>query len=542
MADLARIKRNVAKMAGMNAPEADIDAYIASEGVTVDDVRAFQPPAADAKKAMYERFEKVAAPLSPHNQPSLGDTLGAFQTGAHQGMTLGFGDEINAGLGAVPLALVDALTGKDFDVGRAYGEGLNTTKGYIDERTSKAPTAALLGELTGGVATGGALAKGGLTLMKPGMSVPGAVVRGGAEGAAYGGVSGFGNSDADNLMERGGDALEGAYMGAGTGGVLSGVGSRLSGAGTRAPVPTVDDLKASAGALYDKAEASGVTFSRPEVKTIADDITADVIAAGIDPTLHPRATAALKRLSDAGATGMTVKDAQTMRRVIAAAAKDPMNPDEQRIASIMIDRFDDMVAGKAPDLAEARKLYHTAKKGELIETAIELAQSRAGQYSQSGMENALRTEFRHLQREIIKGRLKGLSPAEIDAINKVANGGALDNLARYVGKLAPTGAVSFMAGGGIPFMIGNAVGGPAVGAAASGATMATGLGARAAAEALTSKNALGAALLARNGGVSATKMQMTPRQLAIARALVAGGAGDGGQLPFEMMGSASLAR
>lgn len=41
MADLARIKRNVAKMVSMNAPEADIDGYIASEGVTVDDVRNY---------------------------------------------------------------------------------------------------------------------------------------------------------------------------------------------------------------------------------------------------------------------------------------------------------------------------------------------------------------------------------------------------------------------------------------------------------------------------------------------------------------------
>lgn len=42
MADLARIKRNVAKMVSMNAPEGDIDAYIQSEGVTVDDVRNFK--------------------------------------------------------------------------------------------------------------------------------------------------------------------------------------------------------------------------------------------------------------------------------------------------------------------------------------------------------------------------------------------------------------------------------------------------------------------------------------------------------------------
>jgi len=43
MADLARVKRNVAKMAGMNAPESEIDDYIRSEGTTVDAVRTFNP-------------------------------------------------------------------------------------------------------------------------------------------------------------------------------------------------------------------------------------------------------------------------------------------------------------------------------------------------------------------------------------------------------------------------------------------------------------------------------------------------------------------
>ena len=41
MADLSKIKRNVSKMVSMKAPEQDIDSYISSEGVTVDDVKNF---------------------------------------------------------------------------------------------------------------------------------------------------------------------------------------------------------------------------------------------------------------------------------------------------------------------------------------------------------------------------------------------------------------------------------------------------------------------------------------------------------------------
>lgn len=42
--DMTRIKANVAKMASMNAPQEDIDGYIASEGTNVEAVRAFNQP------------------------------------------------------------------------------------------------------------------------------------------------------------------------------------------------------------------------------------------------------------------------------------------------------------------------------------------------------------------------------------------------------------------------------------------------------------------------------------------------------------------
>ncbi len=82
MADLARIKRNVAKMAAQNAPEADIDGYIASEGVSVDDVRNFRPEA--------------AAPDARDSFMGKGD---AIVRGAADMASFGFADEIAAGLG-----------------------------------------------------------------------------------------------------------------------------------------------------------------------------------------------------------------------------------------------------------------------------------------------------------------------------------------------------------------------------------------------------------------------------------------------------------
>lgn len=77
------------------------------------------------------------------------------------------------------------------------------------------------------------------------------------------------------------------------------------------------------------------------------------------------------------------------------------------------------------------------------------------------------------------------------------------NTARNIGKLAPTGAVSFMSGAGVPFVIGNAIG-PALGGALAAGTSMAGYGARAAATRMGMNNAQPAELAARNGGRAMT--------------------------------------
>lgn len=310
-------------------------------------------------------------------------------------------------------------------------------------------------------------------------------------------------------------------------GQLLGGGVSLAGANAvernqiKLKAPSVEELKTQARGLYDAAGARGVRFAQPAVKKVADEITAGALSDGLDPTLHAGATAAVKRLQDAANVGMTVKDAQTIRRVISAAAKDPMNPDQARIVSGMLDKFDDFVGGAAPELSQARKIYHQAKKGEMIERTIELARSKVSTFSQSGFENALRDEFKALDRQIIKGQIKGLSEEEIDAIRKVSRGGPLENTMRALGKFAPTGVVSTGISTGVPFAIGNAVGGPGVGAVAAGATMGAGFAGRHAATALTERNANVAEALMRRGG-AAVVPAIAPTTSQTAQALAVG--------------------
>ncbi|QIC52871.1 structural protein [Brucella phage EF4] len=76
----------------------------------------------------------------------------------------------------------------------------------------------------------------------------------------------------------------------------------------------------------------------------------------------------------------------------------------------------------------------------------------------------------------------------------------MQNTARNIGKLAPTGVVSAGLGSGVPFMIGNAIGGPAVGAASAASTMGAGFAGRELATRMGLRNADVAELLARSGG------------------------------------------
>lgn len=312
------------------------------------------------------------------------------------------------------------------------------------------------------------------------------------------------------------------------GGIPLGVANQMErGQLAKAATPTVSGLKDEAGALYDAARASGVTAPQQATQNLNQTMKGIATAEGlITPTgrvnsSYPRINGVLNTFDDFSNGTMDIAQAQATRKVLTDAAKSA-EPGEKRIATMMLDEFDKFLNPLAPEISQANAIYSRAKKGELLEQAVELAGSRAGQFSGSGFENALRTEFRSLERQIIKGQLRGLSQPEIDAITKVAQGGPLENVLRSVGKLAPTGVVSMGMGGGVPFMVGNAVGGPAVGAAAGAGTMGAGMLARGAATKMTANNAQQAIVEALMGGSPIPVPNVAPRTAGAAAALGVG--------------------
>lgn len=121
--DLDRIKRNVAKMAAQNAPTEDIDGYIASEGATVDQVRAHKPQMQSSATDQQMSFGDAAVDVAKSGGVGLAQ-------------------------GAIGLA---TLPGNLEYLGRLGVDKVATTLGFEDPKTSASTVLPTFGDVKRGI-------------------------------------------------------------------------------------------------------------------------------------------------------------------------------------------------------------------------------------------------------------------------------------------------------------------------------------------------------------------------------------------------------
>lgn len=329
----------------------------------------------------------------------------------------------------------------------------------------------------------------------------------------------------------------GAATGAVTGAAAKKVGDVLANRAFRKSIPTTETLRAQADDLYTAAKASGVSIKDTAFSGAVSKMRGAAQGQLVNKTLHPDATAALDVLEQAAKTNkpLSLAEADQFRQIIKDAAAS-LKPADRRIAMKMLDEFDDFLGKLGPKdvvagdpkaavetLSKARDLWSRFRKGDELERLIERAGIRAqGQFSGSGFENALRTEFRQLAMNRNKMRL--YTEAERDAIEKVAKGGPVGNVLRAIGRFAGRGPVSAVLTGGA----GAHLGGPAGTAAA----LAAGEVGRQGATALTNRNAIRAAELMRAGGIP--QLALSPAQQQMTRGSMIGGGLLGSRMTPEM--------
>lgn len=219
------------------------------------------------------------------------------------------------------------------------------------------------------------------------------------------------------------------------------------------PVPTTEELGQQATRAYQRASEAGVIVKPEAMQEFSKRITKKIAQEGYRPRMQPKIAIALDEIDMEGATPSTLDQLDSLRQVVKDPAGDFGNKKQQRLANMIIRDLDnfienlqgkDLIAGDADKavaaLKEARQVYARNRKADFLEEVVNKADLSSTQYSQSGMENALRVQFRALAKN--KTKMAQFSKEEQDQIRKIVKGDTLQNTLRFIGKFAPTGVVS----------------------------------------------------------------------------------------------------
>lgn len=258
-------------------------------------------------------------------------------------------------------------------------------------------------------------------------------------------------------------------------------------------VPTTEELARVGGADIQAAKQSGLDIKGAAAADYSRKLQQELFEDGISPVDAPATYAKLKEIENAPPGAIfTAAKLQSLRKSLGATAQNfnPQAAQDQLAASRAIKGFDDFlpnvaekdVLAGAPAATQAlfqrgRGNYAAAQRSNditgVLDKAntglVERAEVRA-QAANSGrnLDNTIRSKIASLLEK--PKEVSGFSDAEVAALNKVSEGGAGRNSARYIanflggggglgqGFTATVGAAGGAALGGIPgALVGGAV-------------------------------------------------------------------------------------
>ncbi|MBB4642374.1 hypothetical protein [Rhizorhapis suberifaciens] len=487
------------------------DAFMAANpSATADQLRTFAttaglPSLENAEEIVSAR--QTGGQFSPAStavrgsQPYTESYVSQGLSGVNEGIANTLGapvDLVTSALNLVPQG-INALANTDLGqitepvLGSGWWQNILTDAGTIAPETDDAGKQFIrrVGESVGGSAI--PIAGTATTIPR---SIAGLLVAGGGGAGAATANQVFPDNP---IAEMGGEIVGSGLAGAG----LFGAATRNARRAAEAAVPSRADLRQQATDLYQDAESRGIVAGPNVTGSLAGRVqdiarnNALVTPTGRVSGDYPRAAEAMRLLDDYSGRDITPKDIQVVRDTLADAVG-ATEGKERRIAKLMLQAFDEETIPLAPELASARKTASKYLSAEQIGKSIDLADPRSAQYSQSGASNALKTEFRKLDRDIIKGEER-FNPAVVQAIQNVSRGTPATKAAEWVGRFAPrtTGGMFLSGAPGAAFLAG---GDPVTGALLSGGIGGAGLAGRAIADRAVQRNSQIAEMLARNGG------------------------------------------
>lgn len=362
----------------------------------------------------------------------------------------GLGDEI----AALPAAIRGAFTEEGF--GPAYDRAVEEERQRLAMFQESHPGAATAAQLAGGLATGaGAYGLGASFVRGAAPTASSLVPRATADAAAYGALTGFGAGE--TLPERARNAGVGAVMGAASGPIAGAIGARFANAGIVRAAPTEEALRDASRVLFDQARSAGVQFETLSFDNAVRNIRTNIQGPGFRAVSTPHAFAALDELQALPAAP-TFDDVNAVRQVLSQISRRDADPAEREVARRILGELDgylgnltpaDVLAGDpaAASLysSQARNLWRLAAKSDTITTALETAYRAAGAGSPTGLQAAIRTQFRTIARN--QALMRGYTPEEQAMIEEIATGGFTENALRALGQFAPSNVLSSIRSG-----------------------------------------------------------------------------------------------
>lgn len=197
--------------------------------------------------------------------------------------------------------------------------------------------------------------------------------------------------------------------------------------------PEVKSLNEAKKAAYKRLDESGIKVKPAAYAVFADNLAVKLKRQGLRQSQAPKAYSALEEILKGKGDAKSLADLDELRKIAGDATMSKDAPDVKYAGMIVneidknIDNLSARIGGK---FKEARGLAQRAIKQRSLAEMIESSQEYA-----SGPINGLKLQAQALMKRIAKGKVKGYTQAEKNAIRNISQGTRASNMARELSKL-----------------------------------------------------------------------------------------------------------
>jgi hypothetical protein len=485
----------------ITAPDGNVYEVTAPDGASEQEVLSYA-------KQNYKIEEDTATRMN---------TVEGATRGALQGATFGFGDEIVAGVGALPLA---AITGKN--VSESYNELLNQERGRVGQFREEKPITAIASEIGGSLGTGiaGLGTKAGAAVARTIGSggLPARIGKGAIAGSASGGLYGLGTGEEGQRLESAG---QGVVLGGAFGGAVPAAGSlvKSSAGGLKNAYKgfkarDVEQLQVASDLIKQKSQnayqamrESGAILKPQSAANVYRNMQDALTSEKLNPRLHDKVIGLMEDMKEEVLKGdITVEGFDQWRQLFGEVAGNFTDKVNARKARQIMSAMDDAITSVKPDdiitndpnaitaLQTARAEWARKSKFDSISDIVKKSEGDA---------NYLKRELKKFVNNPKKTR--GFTKEELNALNLAATQTAGESILKTLGKFGFDLGSSLSVGNTALPVIGGVLGSPALTAVGTAARQGQKLIARGKAEDVLR-------LIEQGGNPQQLLMQLPPKE------------------------------